>query len=76
MIVVQTPKAPKVPQYEPKTISITFETEQEERTFRKIMAHSISIPKMLLEHELIPEADTEAVMNTCFMTLDRMRYES
>lgn len=46
---VQIETKPKV--YEPKTLKITFETEEEYKMFSDMMAYDVSIPARVYEYE-------------------------
>ena len=37
--------------YEPKTLKITFETEEEYKMFGDMMAHEVSIPELVYGHD-------------------------
>lgn len=39
------------PVYEPKTLKITFETEEEYEMFRDMVAYDVSIPELVYTHE-------------------------
>lgn len=46
---VQIETEPKV--YEPKTLKITLETEEEYKMFSDMMAYDVSIPELVYGHE-------------------------
>ena len=46
---VEIETKPKV--YEPKTLKITFETEEEYKMFSDMLAYDISIPELVCGHE-------------------------
>ena len=55
---VQIETEPKV--YEPKTLKITFETEEEYKMFSDMTAYDVSIPELVYGHE--PSKQTKLMM--------------